>query len=88
VTEDAVVNAVVDFTNVRYALIEGFRTETGHEHIVIAYPNEKSLRDLFAAPSIVASGFATRDEAVRSLRTREPEGEQMGRQASQLIESR
>lgn len=57
-------NAVVDFMNVRYAVIEGFRTETGHEHLVIAYPNEKSLRDLFAAPSIVALGFATRDEAL------------------------
>jgi hypothetical protein len=57
-------NAVVDFPDVRYAVIEGLRTETGHEHIVIAYPNEKSLRDLFAAPSIVAFGFATRDEAI------------------------
>jgi hypothetical protein len=64
VTEDAVVNAAVDFTNVRYAVIEGLRTETGHEHLVIAYPNEKSLRDLFAAPSIVAFGFATRAEAL------------------------
>lgn len=60
---DAVVNSVVDFPDVRYAVIEALRTETGHEHIVIAYPNEKSLRDLFAAPSIVAFGFATRDEA-------------------------
>jgi hypothetical protein len=58
-----VVSAVVDFPDVRYAVIEGLRTETGHEHIVIAYPNEKSLRALFAAPSIVAFGFATRDEA-------------------------
>jgi hypothetical protein len=64
VTEDAVVSAVIDSTNVRYAVIEGFRTETGHEHLVIAYPNEKSLRDLFAAPSIVALGFATRDQAL------------------------
>lgn len=58
------VSAVVDFPEVRFAVIEGLRTETGHEHIVIAYPNEKSLRDLFAAPSIVAFGFATRDEAI------------------------
>ena len=56
--------AVVDFPEVRFAVIEGLRTETGHEHIVIAYPNEKSLRDLFAAPSIVAFGFATRGEAI------------------------
>jgi hypothetical protein len=57
-------NAAVDFPDVQYAVIEGLRTETGHEHIVIAYPSEKSLRDLFAAPSIVAFGFATRDEAI------------------------
>ncbi len=57
------VNKVVDSSDMRYAVIEGLLTETGHEHIVIAYPNEKSLRDLFAAPSIVAFGFATRDEA-------------------------
>ncbi|MGA9507658.1 MAG: hypothetical protein WBV55_03320 [Candidatus Sulfotelmatobacter sp.] len=57
-------NAVVDFTNARYAVIEGFRTEAGHEHLVIAYPSEKSLRDLFAAPSIVALGFTTRHEAL------------------------
>ncbi len=57
-------NAVVDFPDVRYAVIEGLQTEAGREHIIIAYANEKSLRDLFAAPSIVAVGFATRDEAV------------------------
>jgi len=60
------VNAVVDFSDVRYAVIEVLQTETGHERIVIAYPNEESLRDLIAAPSIVAFGFATREEAVVS----------------------
>jgi len=60
------VNAVVDFSDVRYAVIEVLQTETGHERIVIAYPNEESLRDLIAAPSLVAFGFATREEAVVS----------------------
>lgn len=59
-------NAVVDFSDVRYAVIEVLQTETGHERIVIAYPNEESLRDLIAAPSLVAFGFATREEAVVS----------------------
>ena len=59
-------NAVVDFSDVRYAVIEVLQTETGHERIVIAYPNEESLRDLIAAPSIVALGFASREEAVVS----------------------
>jgi hypothetical protein len=58
------VNAAVDFPEMQYAVIKGLQTEPGREHMVIAYPNEKSLRDLFAAPSILALGFATRDEAV------------------------
>jgi hypothetical protein len=62
--EGAVVNVAVDYPDGRYAVIEGLQTETGHEHIVIAYPNEKALRAAFAAPSIVAFGFATRDEAM------------------------
>ena len=60
----AAVNAVVDFPDVRYAVIEVLQTETGHERIVIAYQSEESLRDLIAAPSIVALGLASRDEAV------------------------
>jgi len=63
------VSAVVDFPEVRYAVIEGLQTETGHEHIIIAYPNEQLLRDLIAAPSILAFGFATRDQAVLAGRT-------------------
>jgi hypothetical protein len=62
--EDAVVNAVVDFPGAWYAVIEVLQTETGHENIVIAYPNEKTLREAFAASSIVACGFARRDEAI------------------------
>ena len=57
-------NAVADFSDVWYARMEGLQTETGHEGIAIAYSNEESLRDLIAAPSIVAFGFAPRDEAI------------------------
>src|SRR6202007_2983028 len=64
VTEDAVVNELVNSTGVQYAVIAGLRTETGPERLVIAYPNEKSLRDLIAAPSIIAAGFSSREEAV------------------------
>ena len=56
--------AVVDFPGAWYAVIEVLQTETGHENIVIAYPNEKTLREAFAGSSIVAFGFATRDEAI------------------------
>ena len=57
-------NQMVDSSGVRYAVIDGLRTETGPERLVIPYPNEASLRDLIAAPSIVAIGFSSRDEAV------------------------
>ena len=53
----------VDSSSVRYAVIAGLRTETGLERLVIAYPNEKSLRDLIAARSILAVGFSSSEEA-------------------------
>ncbi len=68
VREDAVVKELVDFSGVQYAVIEGLHTDTGHERMVIAYPNEQSLRDLIAAPSIVALGFSSREEAVTGSR--------------------
>jgi hypothetical protein len=72
VTEDAVVNEVVDSSGVQYAVIAGLRSETGPERLVIAYPNEESLRDLIAAPSIVAVGFSSREEAVAGSRASVP----------------
>ena len=57
-------NKVVDFSSVHYAVIAGLHTETGLERLVITYRNEESLRDLIAAPSIIAVGFSTREEAV------------------------
>jgi hypothetical protein len=57
------VNEMVDYSGLRYAVIAGLRTETGPERLVIAYPNEKSLRDLIAARSIIAVGFCSREEA-------------------------
>jgi hypothetical protein len=66
VTEDAVVNEVVDSSGVQYAVIAGLRSETGPERLVIAYSNEESLRGLIAAPSIVALGFSSRAAAASS----------------------
>jgi hypothetical protein len=72
VTEGAVVNevidSVVDSGGMQYAVIAGLRTETGLERFVIAYPNEESLRDLIAAPSIIAAGFSSREEAAADSR--------------------
>jgi hypothetical protein len=70
--EDAVVNELVDSSSVQYAVIAGLRTETGPERLVIAYPNEKSLRDLLAAPSILAIGFSSREDAVEGSRAPRP----------------
>ena len=58
--------AVLDSSEVRYAVIEGLHTETGPERLVIAYSNEESLRGLIAAPSIVALGFSSRAAAASS----------------------
>lgn len=65
-------NELVDSSGVQYAVIAGLRTETGPERLVIAYPNEKSLRDLLAASSILAVGFSSREDAVAGSRVPRP----------------
>ena len=62
--EGAVMKELINFSSVHYAVIEALRTETGPERFVIAYPNEQSLRDVIAAPSIIAFGFPSREEAI------------------------
>jgi len=66
------VNKVVDFSGLQYAVIAGLRTETGPERLVIAYPNEEALRDLIAAPSIIAMGFCSVAEAIAGSRASVP----------------
>lgn len=46
----------------QYAVIS-VRTEPRCERLVIAYPDEKSLRDVLAAPSILGLGYRSREEA-------------------------
>lgn len=60
------------FSGVQYAVIEGLHTEAGPERFVISYPNEQTLRDVIAAPSIVALGFSSREEALASSRASVP----------------
>jgi hypothetical protein len=57
------VSEMVDYSGVHYAVIAGLRTETGPERFVIAYPDEKTLRELIAECSIIAVGFSSREEA-------------------------
>lgn len=61
-------NERVDSSGERYAVIAGLCTETGPERLVIAYPNEQSLRELIASASIIAFGFSSREEAVAASR--------------------
>ncbi len=65
-------NEAVDSTGMQYAVIAGLRTGTGPERFVIAYSNEESLRDLIAAPSIIAVGFSSREEAGAGRRASAP----------------
>jgi hypothetical protein len=54
---------LVDSSIAQYAVIEARQTEGPSERFVIAYTDEESLRELIAGPSIIACGFATREEA-------------------------
>jgi hypothetical protein len=66
------VKNVVDSWGMQYAVVAGLRTETGPEPLVIAYANEKSLRELIAEASIIAVGFPSREEAAAGSRASVP----------------
>jgi hypothetical protein len=67
-TKDAVVDEVVDFLGVRYAVIAGLRTETGPERLVIAYPeNYSAISSLDPPLSRSASPRARRRLQVAEL---------------------
>ena len=65
----AVVNELLEFSEMRYAVIEAPQIESGPERFVVAYYTEQSLRDFIAAPRIIAFGFSSRAEAVASSDT-------------------
>jgi hypothetical protein len=48
---------------IRYSIIRASSTHDSPELLVLAYPDEKSLRSLIAEPSIIAVGFASRSAA-------------------------
>jgi len=54
----------VESQSEQYAVIGVRRNEVFPEHFVIAYRDEKSLRELIAAPSIIGIGFSSREAAV------------------------
>lgn len=51
------------FSNVRFAVIRVSSANLSPEQVVLAYPNEETLRGLIAETSIVGLGFSSRDEA-------------------------
>ena len=50
----------------QYAVIS-VRSEPDRERFVIEYPDEETLRDLIAAPSIVALGYTSRADALKNI---------------------
>jgi len=62
-----VMTGLVNSPVAQYAVIEARRTEGPSERFVIAYPDEESLRELIAGPSIIACGFAYREEAQANI---------------------
>jgi hypothetical protein len=60
------VDELVDTSTWRFAVIS-VRSEPARERLVIAYPDEETLRDLIAAPSIVALGYASRSDALKNI---------------------
>ena len=64
--EGDVVSSFVQSSMWQYAVIS-LGIEPRCERAVIAYPDEKSLRDLLADPSILGLGYRSREEAKANL---------------------
>jgi len=60
------VDELIDTSAWRYAVIR-VRFDPDRERLVIAYPEEETLRDLIAAPSIVALGYTSRADALKNI---------------------
>jgi hypothetical protein len=60
------VDELVDASAWQYAVIN-VRSEPDRERLVIAYPDEETLRDLIAASSIVALGYTSRADALKNI---------------------
>lgn len=56
---------LLDTLTWRYAVI-CIRSEPDRERLIIAYHDEETLRDLIAAPSIVALGYSSRADALKN----------------------
>ena len=57
---------LVETSTWQYAVI-CVRSEPDRERLVIAYPDEETLRNLIAAPSIVTLGYSSRADALKNI---------------------
>lgn len=64
--EGDVVDELVDSSTWQHAVIS-VRSEPDRERLVIAYPDEQTLRDLIAAPSIVELGYTSHADALKNI---------------------
>jgi hypothetical protein len=64
--KDDVMNDSVDTSPCRYAVIS-VQSEPNREQVVIAYTDEEILRDLFAAPGIVALLHSSPADALKNI---------------------
>jgi hypothetical protein len=60
------VDELVETSTWQYAVI-CVRSEPDPKRLVIAYPDEETLRDLIAAPSIVRLGYSCRADALKNI---------------------
>lgn len=56
-------SAVIQLSNVRCAVMRLSTGKSSPERLVLAYPNEETVRGLIADTSLVGLGFHSRDEA-------------------------
>lgn len=63
---------LIDESRTLYATIQARCSDGPAERFVISYTSEKALRDLLAAPSIIASGCTTRTRAEELCRGETP----------------
>jgi hypothetical protein len=67
--QGVVMRGLANLSIAQYAVIEARGPQGSSERFVCTYGNEQSLRDLIASPSIIACGFASREEALANLDT-------------------
>jgi hypothetical protein len=78
---------LIDESRTLYAAIQARRPDGPAERFVISYTSEQALRDLLAAPSIIASGCTTRARAEELCRGETPARDWSHRRISAFVVS-